>query len=139
MALCPCGSKKQFDKCCLPIIKGEEKAQTAEQLMRSRYSAHVKHKIDYIRKSCHPDKQKDFDRKATQKFVKKSVWLGLEIRETVDGGIDDFTGQVEFIARFKYKNKLQYMHERSNFHKIDGIWYYTDGQFIPDKPIKSYV
>jgi SEC-C motif-containing protein len=135
MELCPCGSKKQYNKCCQPIIKGEETAQTAEQLMRSRYSAHVKHEIDYIRKSCHPDKQKDFDRKATQKFATKSIWSGLEIKETVDGEIDDVTGQVEFIAHFKYKNITQYMHENSNFEKIDGIWYYVDGESIPIKQV----
>jgi SEC-C motif-containing protein len=133
MDLCPCGSKKQYDQCCLPIINGEEKAKTAEQLMRSRYSAHCKYEIDYIFNSYHPDKRKNFDRKATQRFAKNSEWIGLEIKETIDGGIDDIKGQVEFIARFKLKNTTQYMHEISTFEKVDANWYYVDGKMIPTK------
>jgi len=135
MELCPCGSNNQYDQCCFPIINGKVKAKTAEQLMRSRYSAHVKHEIDYILKSYHPDKQKDFDRKSTQKFATKSTWLGLEIKETIDGGINDISGKVEFIARFKANNTTQFMHERSSFQKIAGTWYYVDGKSIPDKPV----
>jgi len=135
MELCPCGSKKTYDQCCLPIIKGEEKAKTAEQLMRSRYTAHCKHEIDHIFNSCLPDKRKGFDRKETQKFATKSKWLGLEIVETIDGSVDDTKGQVEFIARFNLKNKPQFMHEKSNFEKFEGNWYYVDGKSVPYKPI----
>ena len=39
MDLCPCGSNIIYDTCCRPLIKGEQPAKTAEQLMRSRYSA----------------------------------------------------------------------------------------------------
>jgi SEC-C motif-containing protein len=135
MDFCPCGSKKQYDQCCLPIIKGEGKAKTAEQLMRSRYSAYAKQEIDHILKSYHPKKQKDADRKAIQKLAEKSVWLGLEIKETIDGGIDDNTGIVEFIARFKLNNTAQFMHERSDFQKIEGNWYYVDGESISEKQV----
>jgi len=130
MALCPCGSYKQYDQCCLPIISGKVKAKTAEQLMRSRYSAYVKHEIDHLLKSYHPDKQKDFDRKSTHQFATEPVWLGLEIKETIDGGVDDINGQVEFLARFKWQQTEQVMHERSNFQKLDGNWYYVDGKSI---------
>jgi len=135
MDLCPCGSRKQYDACCLPIIKGEIKAKTAEQLMRSRYSAYAKQEIDYIIQSYHPNKQKDSDRKAIQKLSEKSIWTGLEIKETIDGGIDDSTGKVEFIARFKLNNTNQFMQERSNFQKIEGKWYYVDGESLPSKQI----
>ena len=46
--LCPCGSGKKYGECCEPIIKGKEKASTAEACMRARYSAYVKHEIDFI-------------------------------------------------------------------------------------------
>ena len=135
MELCPCGSKKHYDQCCHPIIIGKEKAKTAEQLMRSRYSAYAKHEIDHIINSYHPDKQKDFDREETKKFAKQSVWLGLEIKETIDGGIDETIGQVVFIARFKFKKSIQIMHERSNFQKFEGNWYYVDGKSVPIKQV----
>ena len=42
MALCPCGSEKIYTECCEPLIKGDRVAETAEALMRSRYTAHAK-------------------------------------------------------------------------------------------------
>ena len=135
MELCPCGSKKQYDQCCLPIINGEKRAKTAEQLMRSRYSAFAKHKIDYLCNSCHPANQKEFDRKATKKFATNTIWSGLEIKETIDGGVDDTKGLVEFIAYFKINNQTKFMHERSNFQKCEGQWYYVDGTSVPIKQV----
>ena len=38
---CPCGSGKTFGQCCQPILKQERVAATAEELMRSRFTAHV--------------------------------------------------------------------------------------------------
>jgi SEC-C motif-containing protein len=49
---CPCGSGKSYGECCRPVISGEKKAPTAESLMRARYSAYVKHEIDFIIDSC---------------------------------------------------------------------------------------
>src|SRR5438105_1683794 len=38
---CPCGSGKTLAVCCEPILKQQRPAATAEELMRSRYTAHV--------------------------------------------------------------------------------------------------
>jgi len=135
MDFCPCGSKADYHHCCFPIIKGEVKAKTAEQLMRSRYSAYAKHEIDHLFKSYHPDRRKIFDRKAIQEFSITPKWLGLEIIETTDGQENDIWGQVEFIARFKIKNASQFMHEKSNFQKIDDDWFYVDGISMPIKQV----
>ena len=45
---CPCLSQKNYEDCCGPIHSGEKAVQTAEELMRSRYSAFVKQEIDFI-------------------------------------------------------------------------------------------
>ncbi len=37
---CPCGSAS-YDACCGRLHRGEEQAATAEELMRSRYSAYA--------------------------------------------------------------------------------------------------
>ncbi|MCK5680648.1 SEC-C domain-containing protein, partial [bacterium] len=42
MIECPCSSGKEYQECCEPLISGERKAVTAEELLRARYSAHVK-------------------------------------------------------------------------------------------------
>src|SRR3954463_2385330 len=40
-APCPCGSGRTFGQCCEPLLKQERFAATAEELMRSRFTAHV--------------------------------------------------------------------------------------------------
>lgn len=45
---CPCGSKLLLVDCCLPLLAGKQYAQTAEQLMRSRYTAHALLQITYL-------------------------------------------------------------------------------------------
>ena len=56
MERCPCGSEESYEKCCRPLIEDGQPAATAEALMRSRYSAYVKWKTDYIYDSTHPDR-----------------------------------------------------------------------------------
>ncbi|MDQ6967588.1 MAG: YchJ family metal-binding protein, partial [Mariprofundaceae bacterium] len=55
---CPCGSNKPFASCCRPIIANDS-ASTAEQLMRSRYSAFVLGDAEYLLKTWHPDTAPD--------------------------------------------------------------------------------
>ena len=38
---CPCSSGKEFAECCEPILTQAKKAATAEELMRSRYTAYA--------------------------------------------------------------------------------------------------
>ena len=49
---CPCKSGKKFGECCRPIISGEAKAKTAEELMRARYSSYVTGDVDFLRTSA---------------------------------------------------------------------------------------
>ena len=81
--LCPCGSGKDYAECCEKIIKGTEKAKTAEALMRARYTAYVKHEIDFIINSCEKgEKIAEIDRKATEDWSNNSTWHGLKILRT---------------------------------------------------------
>ena len=54
MDICPCGSTKPYADCCRPLIAGDRRAETAEQLMRSRYTAYVKKELAWLRESLHP-------------------------------------------------------------------------------------
>ena len=54
-ALCPCGSQISLSNCCLPLLSGQTHAKTAEQLMRSRYSAHVLLQIEYLWQTWMPE------------------------------------------------------------------------------------
>lgn len=130
MSDCPCGSGKEYEKCCAPAISGEQPAQTAEALMRSRYSAYSKMEIEYLNESLHPDHRHDHDLAATRRWAENSSWENLEVRSVEKGEADDDEGIVEFIATFKEKGVHRKHHERARFQKVDGRWYYLDGEFV---------
>ena len=94
---CPCGSTLTYAKCCGPLIKGTAPAETAEGLMRSRYSAYVKAEMDYLFETTHPAHRKGYDHEGTRTWAENAEWLGLEIVSS-RGGKDDSLGEVEFIA-----------------------------------------
>lgn len=136
MSDCPCGSGSDYAQCCEPFIKGDDNARTAEQLMRSRYSAYVKAEIDYISQTTDPDNASDFDPESAREWAENSVWNGLEIVSTHMGGENDEFGKVEFIANYVQEGVENRHHEMSDFRKIDGKWYFTDGEAVAPKPVK---
>lgn len=130
MSKCPCLSEIEFASCCEPFLKGVAKPPTAEKLMRSRYSAYTLAAIDYIEKTTDPSTRAEFDRNGTMEWAKNSEWLGLEIVSTEAGTEADQKGQVEFIARYRYEGDERAHHERSEFKKRDGQWYFLDGKLV---------
>jgi len=129
---CPCDSGSAFGDCCQPIISARRPADTAEALMRSRYSAFVLMDLAHLRRSWHPDTlpadlQPDPD----------SRWLGLKIKASEAGGADDDHGTVEFVARFKRQGRGHRLHENSRFTRFNGLWVYVDGELI-EKPARRH-
>ena len=55
VSLCPCKSRLPYAGCCQPFHHGKAKPETAEQLMRSRYSAYFFRLVDYLVETTHPD------------------------------------------------------------------------------------
>ena len=128
MERCPCGSEKDYSDCCQPLIKGERVADTAEALMRSRYTAHAKKEFDYIFETTLPSNRQDADRKGTAAWSRKLDWQRLEVRHSEKGGPDDSVGTVEFLARYRKDGKAFDHHEIAEFVREDGRWYFKDGQ-----------
>ncbi len=138
MNKCPCGSDKNYTDCCEPLIKGERSAQTAEELMRSRYTAYTKAEVDHILKTSHPDKQDDYDRKSVLNWAKNSDWIKLDIIDTDKGGPENDDGQVEFKAHYRKKGERQVHHELATFKKVEGEWYFFDGETpTPQQVVRS--
>lgn len=127
METCPCGTERSYDDCCRPLIEGRKMAETAETLMRARYSAFVKTEIDYLCSTIPPEQQKNFNYQETTDWSENSQWEGLDILNTSEGGPDDETGTVEFIAHFRQNDEKVEHHELARFGKIDGHWYFIDG------------
>lgn len=137
MNQCPCGSSLAYEACCEPVIKGEQQAETAEQLMRARYCAYVKAKTDFLFETTHPDHRKGYDHDGTKEWAESSEWDGLEIVATKNGGAEHSTGEVEFIARYREKGEKREHHERGLFRKDHGTWFFTDGKLVTQQPIIS--
>ena len=76
---CPCGSGRKFAACCEPLILGKAPAQSAEAVMRARYTAYVKSAIPYLKDSMAPETRGDFDADSSSKWAREAEWLGLEV------------------------------------------------------------
>jgi len=135
MTTCPCGSGSDYAACCEPIITGKKAAATAEQLMRARYSAHVKVEADFIHNSIHPDFRDNYDPEGAKKWAEEAQWHGLEIVETVAGGEKDDAGEVVFIARYRDKKGVHSHHERGHFKRKGKSWYFTEGEMVKSAPL----
>ncbi len=135
MSQCPCQSGKTYKSCCEPFHKETARPPTAEALMRARYSAYSKHEIDFLGESLHPGHRKDYDPETTKGWAEKSTWTGLTIVSKDKGEESDSKGMVEFIAKFQFENEDKEHHEVAEFKKLEGRWYYVDGQVKGPKPV----
>lgn len=135
MDLCPCGSAKLYADCCRPLIAGERPAETAEQLMRSRYTAYVKKELAWLRDSLLPGQRAGYDEASSRAWAERTEWHGIEILRTEKGGPDDREGKVEFIASFTEGGVRQEHHELSTFQKAGGAWYFAAGKVLPQRPV----
>lgn len=122
-ALCPCQSSLSYEDCCGRFHSGNMFPETAEQLMRSRYSAFVLKKIPYIVQTTVPSQQTLLDEKALQDWANETQWLGLEIVKAET--LTKTQSAVEFKAHFQGGEQPQVHHEYSLFVKIDGHWYFV--------------
>jgi SEC-C motif-containing protein len=133
---CPCGQQKTYETCCQKYHDGSAIPETAEKLMRARYAAFAKNQIDFIG-STHIPGTKDFDIDEARQWATNSHWKGLEILSTDQGTQAHQTGTVEFRALYSDQENKDYLHhEISTFKKLDGKWYYEDGQIVGTGPIQ---
>lgn len=125
---CPCdlGSSRRLAlaDCCGRYHAGplHLQAPDALALMRSRYSAYVLDRLDYLRATW------DASRCPVDLSVNEPGlrWLGLEIR--LHRVIDADHQEVSFVARSKFAGKAHRMVETSRFERREGRWIYCDGE-----------
>lgn len=127
-AACPCDPARRYAACCGRLHRGDP-AESAEALMRSRYSAYVLQNAGYLLATWHTS-----TRPATLSFdegLRPPKWLGLSVHAYEAIGPADADGsraEVEFTARFRVGGgSAQRMRECSRFVREDGRWFYVDG------------
>ena len=136
---CPCGrlapagpggrkgktaARLPYTRCCgryLPAPGADAPpAPDAESLMRSRYTAFVCERADYLQATWHAS-----TRPASLDFEPGARWLGLDVRSHRATGED--RAEVEFVARHRVGGRAVRLHETSRFVRVDGRWLYVDG------------
>lgn len=127
MKQCICGKPQPFAKCCDRFLSGKQNAKTPEQLMRSRFSAYALGGYgEYLLSTWFPASAMGL---TASELSKKTVeWQRLEVIKSSQKGDD---GTVEFNAWFcKSPNseKMECMHEVSEFVRIQSRWLYIGGK-----------
>ncbi|GIG41183.1 UPF0225 protein [Cellulomonas phragmiteti] len=122
MTRCPCSRGLPLDECCAPLHRGERAAGTAEQLMRSRFSAFAVGDAAYLLRSWHPS-----TRPADLTLDDDVRWYRLDVLATSDGGAFDTRGTVEFEAFWRSPDGRGSLREVSRFARGADGWQYVDG------------
>ena len=120
---CPCGTGLPLVGCCGPLLSAERLAETAEELMRSRYTAYTLGDREHLWRTWDPRTRPQ------EPYLGHDRWTGLQVREVVAGGPGDEQGVVDFVASFEGGR----LAERSRFVRRAGRWFYT-GVAEPDGP-----
>ncbi|SFK42522.1 YchJ family protein [Geodermatophilus ruber] len=120
---CPCGTGLPYAECCGRLHDGTAPAATAEQLMRSRYSAFAVGDAAYLLRTWHPA-----TRPRTLELDPAVRWTGLDVLATSGGGLLAGEGTVEFRAAYRHEGRSGDQHEVSRFVRVDGAWRYLDGE-----------
>ena len=126
---CPCRTPTDalpYEACCGRYHAGPLHllAPNAEALMRSRYSAFVLDRLDYLLATWHA-RTRPASLAPDPPGLK---WLGLELRHHTP--IDAERATVEFVARSKLGGRAERLHELSRFVREEGRWYYVDGDAL---------
>ena len=132
----PYSDSQALEAYCLPFVQGEKLPQTAAELMASRYVAYATGAIDYLLATHDPSSRARADRKATEEWSKRAEWRSLELLSTERGGPDDDDGVVEFVARYAIDGVEYKHHERSDFKRIDGRWFFMNGEKVSAPPVR---
>lgn len=123
MEKCICGSHIDYTTCCEPFHRKMKNAQTAEELMRSRFAAFAKGEVDYLVATTHPAVRHLHQPNEIESWANDNQWLKLEI-------ISATANKVHFKAYYQDKQGGVYEHEElSTFDKVAEQWYYVDGEY----------
>lgn len=143
---CYCRSGQTFANCCQPFHQGTRFPETAEQLMRSRFSAYCEGSaasVQYVADSYHPLTQPSNPSHEIAAFAKAAHFVRLDvIHASVVSELpaellktlfqhDSLTSlayaTVHFKVQFLMNDRLHLLEEISRFIATLGRWTYLDG------------
>lgn len=122
--MCPCGSGTPLSSCCGPVIDDPRVTTTAEQLMRSRYTARALGRWNHLWVTWHPRTRPEL---ADEDGLR---WTGLEVLRAEAGTAGDDAGVVEYRASYREGARPGVLHEVARFQRRAGRWFYVDGDLL---------
>ena len=130
---CPCGSGRLFSVCCEPVLKGARVAETAEELMRARFTAHVIGDYEFLHHT--------YEGTAGTKYVPEQgeaaeTWTKLVVNSHTPGRTSD-QAFVDFSAHFTQDGAAGVLHEKAEFARQEGKWIYTRAVRIGPAPVAA--
>ncbi|MEU8400244.1 YchJ family metal-binding protein [Nonomuraea sp. NPDC048892] len=117
---CPCGLPGTYQDCCGRLHRGDSAAATAEQLMRSRFSAFAVGDEAYLLRTWLPSA-----RPAGSVLDRRVKWTRLEVLESSGGSVVHTEGTVRFRAHYLDRGRPGEMEEHSRFVRYEGRWVYA--------------
>ena len=79
---CPCASNLTFDRCCEPYLAGKKAPETAEKLMRSRFSAYALARADYLAATTAAVEREKLDVAELERYCKAVRCISLKVLGT---------------------------------------------------------
>ncbi len=133
---CYCGNAQPYSECCQPFHEQQQYPQTAEQLMRSRYSACSLKKVDYLTLTTWPQQQNQLDQEEVAKWLDRTQWHQLNITHTETGQPGDTRGRVCFEAHYSEppSDEIKIHDEDSKFIQEKNRWYFIHPGLEPQPP-----
>ena len=125
---CYCCSEKPFSECCEPYLSGLAIPPHPETLMRARYTAFARNNTSFIEQTMHGKALNQYQ-KETKDTQQNPTWISLTIMASEQPSKNK--GFVTFMATYLLEGNTFNMHEKSTFQRINGRWFYTDGEMNP--------
>lgn len=124
---CPCESGLSLGECCGKYFDGTIFPPTPEELLRSRYVAHVTHNHKYLIDTTHSNYKDEESEADITKWIDQLEWKGFTILTSIGGKERDTTASISFIVHFLVNGIPREMRETAHFVKEQGKWLYTYG------------
>jgi SEC-C motif domain protein len=115
-------------------LKQQRPAANAEELMRSRFTAHAIGDYPHLHRTYLPTSRKPY---VEEKLDGPGpTWTRLVIHAHEPGPKPE-TSFVDFSAYYKQGDGEEALHEKAEFHRVDANWLYARSVRIGPPPVKA--
>jgi SEC-C motif domain protein len=116
------------------VLLQQHPAATAEALMRSRFTAHVIGDAQHLHRTYLASSRRPYDE--SKDAVDDVEWTRLVVHAHETGPKPE-TATVDFTAYYTGDGGEQALHEKSEFLRLDGNWFYVRALRVGPAPLRS--